>query len=833
MWFAKKSTLHQQEEKFSTKASALIDRLNKPLPPIISSEKNAETLVIVVSGGPNVGKSTFIRFGLQNLIAKHDSNRPDFYMSRHIPTHVVGLKADLVSAARQIDPNLVQQTVGPFALDHFTVDAFSEDGLQQIQNVYRSILKVYHPVLVNNDKAAERKEEIKSSSLKSDSPGFIYAATSSTPATALEAAKTIEVSATLDSEADPDKEHAVNNHLASAFSSSSYRMVNKRATNSPYYTCLATKRGSKDSRKFMKPYELVKMLVERFENDGLASDASSPTDLQKRFVVLGQGHNKCVTKRKHVKLLWNDRIHSIFSLWLSHYWNDFYGPHARKHIILFLDRISKYDYLTPICDSLAPLVVREPPSDDADRSWGFVDNEDEEDADSLEDNNRLSWSSTRKRNEKKDSGYASGSFSVSSYLHHLPTSPSPLSSPTTNEQFLLKRLSNNNCTRINHQQEMPAISPNLNRLLRSPSYRKVVTHSESHPNLRSSYAIYNNNTSSGNSGPLLASNNDHDSTTYNLPRRAEFAGGLINIDLVAKPKNYYTTTPSFKNTPSIASTRNGAGWTLGTQLLASSFISSFRQHRSDKDQSSYDYKVFMKMTDANIADQLTWIEAELFCRIKPREFVRNIWHSSVQSDDSTFASSSSNNALSASVAHFNFISAWAVTMIVTQTRLSKRVAVLEKFMLIAVALRNHNNYNTLMAILAGINSASVLRLKQTRQAVCTKKVYKQFQSLERLMSTDRSFSSYRMALKATGAPGIPYLGIHNQDLVSLAEANKDFRADGTIHWEKFRLMGETIMATIKFKHPGYSIEPDSKILTLIADSNILSEDVKNNTSALS
>ncbi|KAI8639973.1 ras guanine nucleotide exchange factor domain-containing protein [Parasitella parasitica] len=614
-------------------------------------------------------------------------------------------------------------------------------------------------------------------------------------------------------------------------------MVNKRATNTSYYTCLATKRGSKDSsdsfgtgltsedivdrllstehsksdeniipvfltffRKFMKPYELVKILVERFENDGVASDAPSPTDLQKR-------------------------IHSIFSLWLSHYWNDFYGPHARKHIILFLDRISKYDYLTPICDSLAPLVVREPPSDDPDKSWGLVDDENEDDADSMCNNNRLSWSSTRKRNEKKDSGYASGSFSVSSYIHHQPTSPSPLSSPTTTETFLLKRLSNNNCTRINQQQELPLISPNLNRLLRRSSNRKAVTHSESHPNLRSSYAT------NGNRGPLLGPHHEHRSATCELPSRAEFAGGLINIDHVAKLENYYT--PSFKIAPSIASTRHGAGWSLGTQLLASSFISSFRQHQSDKDRSSYDYKVFMKMTDAAIADQLTWIEAELFCRIKSREFVRNIWHSSVHSEGPAFVSSSSNNnALSASVAHFNFISAWAVTMIVTQTRLSKRALVLEKFMLIAVALRNHNNYNTLMAILAGINSASVLRLKRTRQAVFTKKVFKQFQSLERLMSTDRSFSSYRMALKATGAPGIPYLGIHNQDLVSLAEANKDFRADGTIHWEKFRLMGETIMATMKFKYPGYSIEPDSKILTFIADSSILSEDEQYKRSTL-
>ena len=61
--------------------------------------------------------------------------------------------------------------------------------------------------------------------------------------------------------------------------------------------------------------------------------------------------------------------------------------------------------------------------------------------------------------------------------------------------------------------------------------------------------------------------------------------------------------------------------------------------------------------------------------------------------------------------------------------------------------------------------------------------------------------------------------------MSLAEANKDFRADGTIHWEKFRLMGETIMATMKFKSPSYTIEPDAKLLAFIAETCILSEDV--------
>ncbi|KAI7897374.1 ras guanine nucleotide exchange factor domain-containing protein [Mucor mucedo] len=500
----------------------------------------------------------------------------------------------------------------------------------------------------------------------------------------------------------------------------------------------------------------------------------------------GLSHFHCPQRVTMIYLFFlrNDRIHSVFTLWLSHYWNDFYGSHARKHIILFLDRISKYDSLTPICDSLAPLVVREPPSYDPDKVWGLIDDEYDDDD---EDDQMISPPTTPiKRNEKKDSGYVSGTFSF------VPSSPTKPEAPP----FILKRLSNTS-------QPSTLLSPNLNRLLLRTN-SKVVTHSESHPDLRSTYAAHKS--------PLSSANE--------LPRRAEFAGGLINIDNAIKHNKLHGPSSM---TPSLATTTGRWTSSLGHQLLASSFISSFRP-KTDKDQTGSNYKTFMKAADASVADQLTWIESELFSKIKPREFIRNIWNTPVSDKRSSLLSCS--NTVLASIAHFNFISAWVVTVIVTQSRLSKRVALLQKFMSIAVELRNLNNYNTLMAILAGINSASVLRLKQTRQGVATKKVYKQFQSLERLMSTDKSFSSYRMALKASssGAPGIPYLGIHTQDLVSLAEANKDFRADGTIHWEKFRLMGETIMATMKFKCPSYTIEPDAKLLAFIADTYILSED---------
>ena len=78
-------------------------------------------------------------------------------------------------------------------------------------------------------------------------------------------------------------------------------------------------------------------------------------------------------------------------------------------------------------------------------------------------------------------------------------------------------------------------------------------------------------------------------------------------------------------------------------------------------------------------------------------------------------------------------------------------------MKIAQLLREYNNYNSLMAILAGINSASLLRLKQTRKFLIGKTAYKNYLGLEGLMSSDKSFKEYRNALKKSEMPCVPYL----------------------------------------------------------------------------
>lgn len=68
------------------------------------------------------------------------------YLSKNIPTYLVGLKADL-TVSYQVDPSLVQKIVNLFNLQHFTVDAFSDKGVQQMKDIFKSLLLGHYPNL--------------------------------------------------------------------------------------------------------------------------------------------------------------------------------------------------------------------------------------------------------------------------------------------------------------------------------------------------------------------------------------------------------------------------------------------------------------------------------------------------------------------------------------------------------------------------------------------------------------------------------------------------------------------------------------------------------------
>lgn len=154
------------------------------------------------------------------------------------------------------------------------------------------------------------------------------------------------------------------------------------------------------------------------------------------------------------------------------------------------------------------------------------------------------------------------------------------------------------------------------------------------------------------------------------------------------------------------------------------------------------FNVLTSISAKYIAEQLTFVEQELFCRIQPRDFLRYLWAPSTARKDS--------NPVLESIENFNFVSGWISSVIVDQVNIEKRVLMFEVCLKIAVELHAMRNFNTLMAVMAGINSAAVLRLKQTRILIKlkNKRLFDQFLGLETLMGPERYVYIYIYILLA-------------------------------------------------------------------------------------
>lgn len=112
-------------------------------------------------------------------------------------------------------------------------------------------------------------------------------------------------------------------------------------------------------------------------------------------------------------------------------------------------------------------------------------------------------------------------------------------------------------------------------------------------------------------------------------------------------------------------------------------------------------------------------------------------------------------------------------MILIQPKTKYRAKVLEQCIAIASYLREQENFDSLMGVLAGLNSQPIFRLVDTMEVTHLQmdrdrsrmslderersKIPKKLRSLNKLMATTKSFSAYRLALATSGANMIPYL----------------------------------------------------------------------------
>ena len=208
--------------------------------------------------------------------------------------------------------------------------------------------------------------------------------------------------------------------------------------------------------------------------------------------------------------------------------------------------------------------------------------------------------------------------------------------------------------------------------------------------------------------------------------------------------------------------------------------------------------LFIRHPAEAYAQTLSQVEWRYFSRIQPRNVLQHVWAPKA---------STRSGPVNDMISHFNLISRWVSLTILDVPKLKQRAKVLERFMEIAVHLRYMHNFNSLYAVLAGLNSASVHRLSVTRDLAQAKTVYSSYKATEALMASDRSFAAYRECLKTSPDPKIPYLGIHMQDLLRIDHGNESFLEGGLINLWKKDLMLRVLHRIFDCQNVEYSLPP--------------------------
>eukprot|EP00211_Chloroparvula_japonica_P003962 CAMPEP_0119131810 /NCGR_PEP_ID=MMETSP1310-20130426/10655_1 /TAXON_ID=464262 /ORGANISM="Genus nov. species nov., Strain RCC2339" /LENGTH=717 /DNA_ID=CAMNT_0007122403 /DNA_START=151 /DNA_END=2304 /DNA_ORIENTATION=+ len=214
--------------------------------------------------------------------------------------------------------------------------------------------------------------------------------------------------------------------------------------------------------------------------------------------------------------------------------------------------------------------------------------------------------------------------------------------------------------------------------------------------------------------------------------------------------------------------------------------------------SANDY--LLDLPTEELANQLTIMEHDIYCKIQPVELLNLAWSSSKLKHRAP-------NVLNM-IDRFNVISGWVTTVLLNTSGLKARAKMYNKLIQLGQACFEMNNYNTLMAVIAGLNCAAVNRLKFTKEEASSK-VKATFEDLKAKMSSDASYKSIREILHASEPPTLPYLGVFLTDLTFVEEGNPD-KVGGLINFKKRILVYNVLSEIQSYQAERFSLSVDEK-----------------------
>ncbi|KAK2497234.1 hypothetical protein MC885_013199 [Smutsia gigantea] len=254
-----------------------------------------------------------------------------------------------------------------------------------------------------------------------------------------------------------------------------------------------------------------------------------------------------------------------------------------------------------------------------------------------------------------------------------------------------------------------------------------------------------------------------------------------------------------------------------------------------------------------VAEQLTYMDAQLFKRVVPHHCLGCIWSQRDKKENKHLAPT-----IRATISQFNTLTKCVVSTILggRELKTQQRAKVIEKWINIAHECRILKNFSSLRAIISALQSNSIYRLKKTWAAVPKDRML-MFEELSDIFSDHNNHLTSRELLMKEGTSKfanldssvkenqkrtqrrlqlqkdmgvmqgtVPYLGTFLTDLTMLDTALQDYIEGGLINFEKRRREFEVI-AQIKLLQSAcnsYCMTPDRNFIQWFQRQQLLTEE---------
>lgn len=199
-----------------------------------------------------------------------------------------------------------------------------------------------------------------------------------------------------------------------------------------------------------------------------------------------------------------------------------------------------------------------------------------------------------------------------------------------------------------------------------------------------------------------------------------------------------------------------------------------------------------------MARQLTLMEARVYTRIRPVECLHKAW--------SDLSDPRKAPNIKAVIKLSNQISRWVQVSVLADNQPKQRAAVVKHWIQIAdvrehryyCAFLSHsnapfllfsaqadnvpfppqrclslNNFSTVAAIVAGLGSSPIARLKRTFDLLSIKTTTA-FQNVSKAVDSGKNFAAYRDQLSRVNPPSVPFLGVYLTHLTFIEDGNPNF-----------------------------------------------------------